>query len=182
MQISAHQKETQNIDLFSHSLTLFQIHRTSSQVKSQIQTKGMEQIQVLHRCSRRRRWDGHPIQLSHLVITKSTGDGNNGIQATLLFLLNGQSPHTLVSSPDYSLKLPRTPSLAPEKRYASSSITTSNDKSSESCGLTEVLHVSSGGFFVFLRSHFWILQWHKIPLNGEPNFGPFCWCNGGGGY
>jgi len=151
MQISAHQKETQNIDLFSHFLTLFQIHRTSSQVKSQIQTKGMEQIQVLHRCSRRRRWDGHPIQLSHLVITKSTGDGNNGIQATLLFLLNGQSPHTLVSSPDYSLKLPRTPSLAPEKRYASSSITTSNAKSSESYGLTEVLHVSGGGFFFFFE-------------------------------
>jgi hypothetical protein len=147
MQISAHQKETQNIDLFSYSLTLFQIHQTSSQVRSQIQTKGMEQVQVLHRCSRRRRWDGHPIQLSHLVITKSTGDGNNGIQATLLFLLNGQSPHTLVSGPDYSLKLPRTPSLAPEKWYASSSITTSNDKSSESCGLTEALHVSGGGFF-----------------------------------
>ncbi len=85
------------------------------------------------------------------MIMKSTGDGNNGAQATLLFLLNGQSPRMLVSGPDYSLKLPRTPSLAPEKWYASSSITTSNDKSSESCGLTEVLHVSSGGFFVFFE-------------------------------
>lgn len=135
--------------------------------------------------SRRRRWDGHPIQLSLQVITKTIGDGH-GLQSILYVptpLFKDQSPRTLVSDPDYDLKLPRTPSLAPEKRYASSSITTSNDKSSESCGLTEVLHVSGGGFFfVFLKSHFWILQWHKIPLYGEPNFGPFCWCNGGGGY
>ncbi len=114
--------------------------------------------------SRRRRWDGHPIQLSLQVITKTIGDGH-GLQSILYVPtppFKDQSPRTLVSDPGYNLKLPRTPSLAPNKLYSRTSTTTCDDKR-----IPSVIW----GVDMFFRIAF-------LP-EGVPEMCPFCCSDGG---